>query len=190
MKINQDFYRGSASCAGKRLVEKVLMWARVKDTEVLELTRSNDLENTWSWKIKYSEIFFNISVNSIILGIVVSYKIDNSSSCSSSGMFCWLTALDVVHMSLFFTAFCEDKSCEYFVNSGVHPVQLHAEDVEGGGVDVHEREVGEDARIRIRIQDPGSWQRGRSSFLARSHPPRSQLSWGVRFHYSFDQKLK
>ena len=156
------------------------MWARVKDTEVLELTRSNDLENSWSWKIKYSEIFFNISVNSIILGIVVSYKIDNSSSCSSSGMFCRLTALDVVHMSLFFTAFCEDKSCEYFVNSGVHPVQLHAEVVEGGGV--HEREVGED--VRIRIQDPVGWQRGRSSFHARSHPPHSQLSWGVRFHYS------
>ena len=126
------------------------MWARVKDTEVLELTRSNDLKNSWSWKIKYSEIFFNISVNSIILGIVVSYKIDNSSSFSS-GMFCWLTALDVVHLSLFFTAFCEDKSCEYFVNSGVHHVQLHAEDVEGGGVDVQEREVGEDVRIRIHV---------------------------------------
>ena len=73
------------------------VWARVKDTEVLELTRSNDLENSWSLKIKYSEIFFNISV-SIILGIV-SYKIDNS---SYSGMFCWVTALDVEHMSLFF----------------------------------------------------------------------------------------
>ena len=116
------FYGGSASCAGKRLVEKVVMWARVKDTEVLELTRSNDLENSWSWKIKYSEIFFNISVNSIILGIVVSYKIDNSSSFSS-GMFCWLTALEVSRMALFFTAYREEgKSCEYFVNIGVHPV--------------------------------------------------------------------
>ena len=84
---------GLASCAVKRLVEEVLMWARVKDTEVLELTRSNDLENSWSWKIKYFEIFFNISV-SIILGIV-SYKIDNS-SYSCSGMFCWVTALDVL----------------------------------------------------------------------------------------------
>ena len=124
----------------------MLLWVRVKDTEVLELTRSNDLENSWSWKIKYSEIFFNISISSIILGIVVSYKIDNSSSC---GMFCWLTALDVVRMSLFFTAFCEeDKSCEYFVNNGVHPVQLHAEGVEGGGVDVQEGEVGEGVRIQ------------------------------------------
>ena len=89
---------GGASCAEKRFVEKVLMWASVtefhiKDTEVLELTRSNDLENSWSWKIKYSEIFFNISV-SIILGIV-SYKIDNF-SYSCSGMFCWVTALNVL----------------------------------------------------------------------------------------------
>jgi len=138
-----------ASCAGKRLVEKVLMWARVKDTEVLELTRSNDLENSWSWKIKYSEIFFNISV-SIILGIV-SYKIDNS---SYSGMFCWVTALDVVvRMFSGFTAYREDKSCEYFVNVGVHPVQLQVEVVEGGGVDVQEEgDVSED--VRIRIQDP------------------------------------
>ena len=55
-------------------------------------------------------------------------------------------------MSLFFTAFREDKSCEYFVNIGVHPVQLHAEDVEGGGVDVQEGEAGEN-QVRIRIQD-------------------------------------
>ena len=130
---------GGGSCAEKRLVEKVLMWASVtefhiKDTEVLELTRSNDLENSWSWKIKYSEIFFNISV-SIILGIV-SYKIDNS-SYSCSGMFCWVTALDVLlRTSLGFTAYREDKSCQYFVNIGVHPAQLQDEDVEGGGVDL------------------------------------------------------
>ena len=56
-----------------------------------------------------------------------------------------------------FTAYREDKSCEYFVNIGVHPVWLQVEDVEGGGVDVQEEgDVGEDVRIQDQDQDPGS----------------------------------
>ena len=69
-------------------------------------------------------------------------------------------------MSLIFTAYREEgRSCKYFVNIGVHPVELHVEDVEGGGLDVQEGEVGEDSGCQV--QDPG---RGRSSFLAMSHP--------------------
>ena len=44
-------------------------------------------------------------------------------------------------------SFTEDKSCENFVNIGVHFVQLQVEDVEGdGGLDVQE---GEDVSNKI-----------------------------------------
>ena len=86
-------------------------------------------------------------------------------------------------MALFFTAYREEgKSCEYFVNIGVHFVQLQVEDVEGdGGHDVQE---GEDVSNKIEVNKLAETKKPRYTTFILS------LLWMFEFNGLFHQKLR